>query len=132
MLDMLSSLLAAVGGLIVFAAAWYVHQKVRMTRTACIAAMVGGFITYAGIIGSWANEYAKQVGIVCAAGVFVLVCIIIADIKGKKKGADKPALIAFFLVPIFFVSGLVALSTVIAPSLRNGVDKTTSNMQRIG
>jgi hypothetical protein len=132
MLDMLSSLLAAVGGLIVFAGAYYVHQRVRLTRTACVAAAVGGFITYAGIIGSWANQYASQVGVVCAVGVFVGVCVIVADIKGKKKGADRPALFAFFLVPIFFVSGLVALSTIVAPSLQQGVDKTSTNMQRIG
>jgi hypothetical protein len=132
MINMLSGMLAAVGGLIVFAGAYYVHQKVRLTRTACVAAAVGGFITYSGIIGSWANQYAQQVGIISAVGVFVGVCVIVADIKGKKKGADRPALFAFFFVPIFFVSGLVALSTIVAPSLQNGVEKTTTNMQRIG
>jgi hypothetical protein len=132
MLDVLSNLFAAVGGLVVFAGAYYVHQKVRLTRTACVAAAVGGFITYAGVLGSWANQYAKQVGIVCAVGVFVGVCVIIADIKGKKKGADRPALFAFFLVPIFLASGLVAMSTVIAPNLQHGVEKTGTQMQRIG
>jgi hypothetical protein len=132
MLTMFSSLLAAVGGLIVFAGAYYVHQRVRLTRTACIAAAVGGFITYAGIIGSWANQYAKQISIVCAVGVFVGVCVIVADIKGKKKGADRPALFAFFLVPIFLASGLAAMSTVVAPALHDGVQKTSTQMQRIG
>lgn len=133
MIDLLSNLLAAVGGLIVFAGAYYVHQKVRLTRTACVAATVGGFITYSGIIGSWANRYATQIGILCAVAVFVGVCVIIADVKGKKKGADRPALFAFFLVPIFLVSGLVALSTVVAPALRNGVEKTSTEMQqRVG
>ena len=104
MLDMLSNMLAAIGGLIVFAGAWYIHQKVRLTRTACIMAAVGGFITYSGVVGSWANQYASQLGVICAVGVFVGICVIVADIKGKKKGADKPALIAFFLVPIFLAS----------------------------
>lgn len=132
MIDMLSNMLAAIGGLIVFAGAYYIHQKVRLTRTACVVAAIGGFITYAGVIGSWANQYASQIGIIAAVGVFVGICIIVADVKGKKKGADRPALFAFFLVPIFAVSGLVAISTIVAPSLQNGVEKTGTQMQRIG
>jgi hypothetical protein len=131
MIDMLSGLLAAVGGLIVFAAAYYVHQKVRMTRTACVAAMVGGFITVAGALGDWVNQYAQELGIAAVAGVFIGICIIVADIKGKRKGADRPALFAFFFVPVFFVAGLSSLVTVTEP-LRDGVRETTTNMQRIG
>jgi hypothetical protein len=132
MIETLSNLLTAVAGLVVFGGAYYIHQKVRLTRTACIAAAVGGFITYAGVIGSWANRYASQLGVVCAVGVFVGICVIVADIKGKKKGADRPALFAFFLVPIFLMSGLVALASV-TKEFSEGVKKTTSNVeQRIG
>ncbi|AEV86847.1 hypothetical protein ACWT_5829 [Actinoplanes sp. SE50] len=131
MLNMFSSLLATVGGLIVFAGAWYIHQKVRLTRTACVMAAVGGFVTYSGVVGSWANQYARQLGIVCAVAVFVGVCIIVADIKGKKKGADRPALIAFFLVPIFLASGIGVLPT-ITKGLRDGVQKNTTQMQKMG
>jgi hypothetical protein len=133
MIDLLSSLLAAVGGLVVFAAAYYVHQKVRLTRTACVAAAVGGFITYSGVIGSWANRYASQVAVVTAVGVFIWICVIVADVKGKKKGADRPALFAFFFLPIFLVSGLVAASTLVSTQLRPAVEKTTTNIQqRVG
>ena len=132
MFDMLSGMLAAVAGLIVFAGAYYVHQKVRLTRTACVFAAIGGFITYAGVIGSWVNRYATQVGILCAVLVAVGICVIVADIRGKKKGADRPALFAFFFVPIFLVSGLMAVTSIVAPLLRDGVQKTTTQMQRIG
>lgn len=132
MIDLLSGILSALGGLIVFAGAYYVHQRVRLTRTACVAAAIGGFITVAGSLGDWANQYARQLGIACAVGVFIGVCIIVADIKGKKKGADRPALFAFFFVPIFFVAGLTALASFVAPQLREGVQQTTTNMQRIG
>ena len=131
MIDMLSSFFAAIGGLIVFAGAYYVHQKVRLTRTACVAAAVGGFITYSGVVGSWVNTYAKQVGIVCAVAVFVGLCVIVADVKGKKKGADRPALFAFFLVPIFLVSGLSA-ATSLSQDFRHGVEKTGTQMQKVG
>jgi hypothetical protein len=132
MIDLLSGLLGTVGGLIVFAGAYYVHQKVRLTRTACVMATVAGFVTYSGVIGSWANQYARQIGVFSAVAVVVGICVIVADIKGKKKGADRPALFAFFLVPIFLVSGLVAVSTVVAPALQRGVEKTGTQMQRIG
>ena len=132
MFDMLSSIFSALGGLVVFAGAYYIHQKVRLTRFACLMAAVGGLITYAGPAGSWLNQFAAQLGIACAVGVVIGICVIVADVKGKKKGADRPALFAFFLVPIFLASGLVSLSTVVAPDLRDGVDKTTNNMQRIG
>lgn len=133
MIAMFSSFLAAVGGLVVFAGAYYVHQRVRLTRTACIAAMVGGFITYAGVIGSWANKYAAQVGVIAAVGVFVWICVIVADVKGKKKGADRPALFAFFFLPIFLVSGLVAASSLVSTQLRPAVEKTTTSIQqRVG
>ena len=131
MIETLSNVLTAIGGLLVFGGAYYVHQKVRLTRTACVAAAAGGFITYAGAIGGWVNRYASQLGVVCAVGVFVGLCVIVADVKGKKKGADRPALFAFFLVPIFLMSGLVALSS-LAQQAGHGVQKTTSNMQRVG
>jgi glucose uptake protein GlcU len=132
MIALLSSLLAAVGGLIVFAGAYYVHQKVRLTRTACVMALIGGLITSAGVLGHWANQYAKQLGIICLVGVAVGICVIVADVKGKKKGADRPALYSFFLVPIFLVSGLAALPTLTA-DLRHGVQQNTSQLQqRIG
>lgn len=132
MIDMFSGMLAALGGLVVFGGAYYIHQRVRLTRTACVLAAVGGFITYAGALGSWVNQYASKLGVICAVGVVVGLCVIVADVKGKKKGADRPALFAFFLVPIFLVAGLTALSTQVAPSLRHGVEKTGTQMQRIG
>jgi drug/metabolite transporter (DMT)-like permease len=131
MLDMLSSLLAAVGGLIVFAGAYYIHQKVRLTRFACVMAAVGGFVTLAGGLGGWVNRYAAQLGIIAVVGVIVGIAIIVADVKGKKKGADRPALFAFFLVPIFFLSGLAALPA-LTSDLQDGVRETTTNMQRMG
>lgn len=131
MIEMLTSLLTGLGGLIVFGAAYYVHQKVKLTRTACVLAAIAGFVTLAGGIGDWANRYASQLGIIAVAGVVVGICVIVADIKGKKKGADRPALFAFFLVPIFFLSGLAALPA-LTSDLRDGVRETTSNMQRIG
>lgn len=132
MLTMLHNLLNIVGGLVVFAGAYYVHQKVRLTRAACVMATIGGFVTYGGVIGSWANKYAAQLGIVCAVGVAVGIAVIVADVRGKKKGADRPALFAFFLVPIFLASGLAAMSSVVAPNLQDGVQKTGTQMQRIG
>jgi hypothetical protein len=131
MIDMLSGLLAAIGGLIVFAGAYYIHQKVRLTRFACVMATVGGFVTLAGGIGDFANRYAAQLGVITLVGVVVGICVIVADIKGKKKGADGPALFAFFLVPIFLMAGLAALPPLTA-DLRQGVQQTTTNMQRIG
>ncbi len=131
MIDLLSGILAAVSGLIVFGGAYYVHQKVRLTRTACVMALVGGLITATGVIGDWANRYAAQLGIIALVAVAVGICVIVADVKGKKKGADKPALFSFFLVPIFLVSGLAALPALTA-DLRQGVQQTTSNMQKIG
>lgn len=132
MIHMLSQMLAAVGGLLVFAGAYYVHQRVRLTRTACVAAAIGGFITYSGVIGSWANKYAQQIGIIAAVGVFIWTCVIIADVKGKKKGADRPALFAFFFLPIFLVTGLVAGSALVRTQLGPAVQKTTSQVQRVG
>jgi drug/metabolite transporter (DMT)-like permease len=131
MIAMLSSLLAAVGGLIVFAGAYYIHQKVRLTRFACILAAAGGFVTLAGGLGDYANRYAAQLGILTLVGVIVGIAIIVADVKGKKKGADRPALFAFFLVPIFLMAGLAALPTLTA-DMRQGVQETTTRMQRIG
>ncbi len=131
MINLLSGVLAAVSGLIMFAGAYYVHQKVRLTRTACIMALVGGLMTAAGVIGDWANRYAAQLGIIALVGVAVGICVIVADVKGKKKGADRPALFSFFLVPIFLVSGLAALPSMTA-DLRQGVQQTTTNMQKIG
>ncbi len=119
--------LSTLGGLVIFAAAYYIHQKVRLTRTACILATVGGFMTYTSAIGSWVNGFAVQTGVIAAAGVVVGVCIIVADIKGKKKGADRPALFAFFLVPIFLVAGVLALPAVIEQA-GAGVGKTTTNI----
>ncbi len=131
MIDMLSGLLAALGGLIVFAGAYYIHQKVRLTRTACVLAAAAGFVTLAGGIGDFAFRYATQLGVITVVGVIVGIAIIVADIKGKKKGADRPALFAFFLVPIFLMAGLAALPALTA-DLRQGVQETTSKMQRIG
>lgn len=131
MLDLITNLLAAAGGLVIFAGAYYVHQKVRLTRTACVAALVGGFVTYGGVIGSWMNRFAVAAGVACAVGVFIGVCVIVADVKGKKKGADRPALFAFFLVPIFLFAGLTCL-TVVTADFRDGLQKTTSNMQNMG
>jgi len=131
MIDLFSSLLAAVGGLVVFAGAYYVHQRVRLTRTACVMALIGGLITAAGVIGDWANRYAAQLGIIALVGVFVGICVIVSDIKGKKRGADRPALYSFFLVPVFLVSGVAALPA-LTSDLRQGVQQATTNVQRIG
>ena len=131
MFDMLDNLFAAIGGLVVFGGAYYIHQKVRLTRFACIMATAGGFVTLAGGIGDFATRYASQLGIVTLVGVIVGIAVIVADIKGKKKGADRPALFAFFLVPIFAMAGLAALPALTA-DLRQGIQQTTSNMQRIG
>ena len=131
MIQMLSGILSTIAGLVVFAGAYYTHQKVRLTRTACVMAMIGGFITLAGAIGSWVNQYAVQLGVICAVGVAVGIFIIVADIKGKKKGADRPALFAFFLVPIFFVSGIAAVGS-LTKDLREGVQKNATQMQKLG
>lgn len=121
-------MLSALGGLLVFAGAYYVHQKVRLTRTACVAAAVGGFMMYSTAIGSWLNQYARQAAVVSVVAVFVGICVIVADIKGKKKGADKPALFAFFLVPIFIVSFLAALPQVLDKA-GDSFRQVTNNMQ---
>jgi succinate dehydrogenase hydrophobic anchor subunit len=113
---------------LVFAAAYYIHQKVRMTRFACVVAAGGGFMMYATAIGAWLNQYATQVTLVSFLAVLVGICVIVADVKGKRKGADKPALIAFFLVPVFLVSFLAALPVVVQQA-GAGLQKVSSNMQ---
>lgn len=119
--------LSAIGGLIVFAGAWHIHQKTRLTRAACIMAAIGGFMTYETVIGTWLNRYAVQVGVIAAVAVVIGICVIVADIKGKKKGADKPALVAFFLVPIFLVAGLSAVPPLVTQA-GNGLEKVSSNV----
>jgi hypothetical protein len=119
--------LSGLGGLVVFAGAYYVHQKVRLTRVACVVAAIGGFMLYASATGQWLNRYAAQTAIIAVVAVFIGICVIVADIKGKKKGADRPALFAFFLVPVFIVSFFAALPTVIQQA-GNGVERVTNNM----
>lgn len=121
-------MLSALGGLLVFAAAYYIHQKIRMTRFACVLAAAGGFMLYATAIGSWLNQYARQAVLISFLAVLVGICVIVADVKGKRKGADKPALIAFFLVPVFLVSFLSALPAVMQQA-GDGVRQVTNNMQ---
>jgi hypothetical protein len=128
-MDVISSFLSTLGGFVVFAGAYYVHQKVRLTRTACIVAAIGGFMTYNTSTGTWLNGYAKQVLLIAGVLVFVGICVIIADVKGKKKGADRPALFAFFLVPVFFVAFLAALPTVLSQA-GGGVSKTGDQVQQ--
>jgi len=110
--DTLIAWAAGAGGLLVFGVAWFFHGKLKLTRAACILAAIGGFMTYGAGVGSWVDEIAAKVAIVAFILTLGGIGVIIADIKGKKKGADKPALVAFFLVPVFFVSFLFSLPTV--------------------
>lgn len=119
--------LSALGGFIMFGGAYYVHQKVRLTRTACIMAAAGGFMTYATATGAFLNRYAAQMTIVSFVAVAVGICVIVADIKGKKKGADRPALFSFFLVPVFIVAFFAGLPTVIQQT-GNGIQKATTSV----
>ncbi len=128
-MNIVTAWLSTLGGPIVFAGAWYIHQKVRLTRTACILAFVGGLMTYAAAIGTRVNEYAAKLGILLVVAVFVGICVIVADVKGKKKGADKPALIAFFLVPLFFVAFLSSLPAV-GEQFGDGLEKAGDNVQQ--
>ena len=120
-------ILSAFAGFIVFGGAYYIHQRVRMTRFACVMAAAGGFMTYGTATGQFLNRYAATAGVICGVAVLVGVAIIIADVKGKKKGADKPALFAFFLVPIFVVAGLTAVSGMVSQTT-GGLQSVTSNM----
>ena len=125
MTSQLAGWLSALSGLILFGAAYYIHQRVRLTRTACVIAAAAGFLTYGAAIGGWANRMASQFWWVLVAGMLKMgICIIVADIKGKKKGADRPALFAFFLVPVFLAAFLAALPTVLR--------QVGDNVQRVG
>jgi len=119
--------LATLGGLPLFGAAYWIHQRLRLSRFACVLAALAGFMTYAAVIGSWVNGIAAQVGIVAAIGVIVLGAVIVADVKGKKKGADRPALFAFFLLPIFLVAGLTAMPALFQQA-SSGFQKSTTNI----
>jgi peptidoglycan/LPS O-acetylase OafA/YrhL len=131
MVDLFAGWLATLGGLLVFGAAYYIHQKVRLTRFACVLAVVAGFMTYNSAIGGYLNRYAAQVAIFTFCAVIIGIAVIVADIKGKRKGADRPALFAFFLVPIFFVAFLASLPTV-ADQFGDGVQQTGTGVQRMG
>ncbi len=123
--------LATLGGLLVFAAAYYIHQKVRLTRFACVLAVVAGFMTYNSGVGGWANRWAAQVAVVTFCAVIVGIAVIVADIKGKRKGADRPALFAFFLVPIFLVAFLSSVPSVL-DQFGDGLRQTGDGVQQMG
>lgn len=112
-MDQITHLLQMLSGVIMFGAAYYIHQKVRLTRTACVIASGAGFLTYTSELGGWINGVAVKASIVLVALVAVGICVIVADVKGKKKGADRPALFAFFLVPLFLAAFLAALPQVL-------------------
>lgn len=128
MLGPIASFLVTFSGLIVFAGAYYIHQRVRQTRFACIVAMLGGLMTLASAIGPWVNQYARAVAILAAVGELVGIAVIVADVKGKKKGADRPALFAFFLVPIFFGTFLATMPTLLTQA-GNGLKQVSSSVQ---
>lgn len=129
MLDVIKNWLPTLGGLLVFGAAYYIHQKVRLTRFACVLALLAGFMVYNGQIGSLVNRYAAQVAIITFCAVIIGIAVIVADVKGKRKGADRPALFAFFAVPVFLVSFLAAAPAVLSQS-SEGIQKVGNNVQQ--
>ncbi|MER7280452.1 hypothetical protein ABT369_39045 [Dactylosporangium sp. NPDC000244] len=128
-MDQITHILQMLGGLVLFGAAYYIHQKVRLTRTACVVAFGAGLLTYNSEIGGWVNGVAVKVSIVLFAAVLVGIAVIVADIKGKKKGADRPALFAFYLVPIFFAAFLATLPGVLS-GVGGGAGKVGNHVQR--
>lgn len=130
MFDMLGGWAAALGGLLVFGAAYYIHQKLRLTRFACFVAVAGGLMVYNGQLGALVNQYAAELAIGLFCGMLILVAVIVADVKGKKKGADRPALFAYFLVPIFLVAFLSTLPAVL-DQVSGGVQKTGTQLQQM-
>ncbi len=113
-METLNSIMDASVGLLLFVVAWFAHRK-KMTRFACIVAFIGGLATYFSPVGGWLNSLASRWPWLVFTAVAVCVIVIVADIKGKRKGADKPALFSFFLVPIFFVAFCAAIPTMLAP-----------------
>lgn len=129
-MDALLDIFEAMFGLAMFGLAWWVHDKHKsMSRLACIIALVAGLVTYGGPVGTWANNWlGGQAPLILFLLVLFGVIVIVADVKGKKKGADKPALVAFFLVPLFFIGGLASLDEVggmIGGSIEDIGDKAT-------
>lgn len=112
-MEALQSLVTALFGLALFGAAWHIHTKYRLTRLACVIAVFAGLATYASPIGIWVNDVLGNAPLILFLAVLIAIVVIVADIKGKKKGADKPALVAFFLVPLFLIGGLAALPSVL-------------------
>ncbi|GAA0719696.1 hypothetical protein Drose_06000 [Dactylosporangium roseum] len=123
-MNQITAFLSTLSGLVLFGAAYYIHQKVRLTRTACVIAAAAGLLTYTSAIGTWVNSIAAKASILLVAAVVVGICVIVADVKGKKKGADRPALFAFFLVPLFLVAFISTLPNVL-DQVGDSVDRVT-------
>lgn len=134
-MDTIQAIVGAIFGFLLFGAAWHIHSTYRMTRVASLLAAAAGFIAYVGPAGVWLNRFLGQAPLLLFLGVLVGIVVIIADIKGKRKGADKPALVAFFLVPLFFIGGLAALPAVgnmLGDGLQKAGNNATTQLSRIG
>ena len=129
-MGVLNGWLSLLTGLVLFGGAYYIHQRVRLTRFACVLALLAGFIVYNGQLGGIVNRYAAQAAVLLFVGVTIGIAVIVADIKGKKKGADRPALFAFFLVPIFLVAFLSTLPSILGQA-SSGVEKVGNNVQQM-
>jgi hypothetical protein len=119
----MSQLINPVFGVLLFAAAWYIHTKYARTRFATVIALLAGLITYNSPIGAWLNDFlGKNAPLLLFIGGLILSVIIFVDIKGKKKGADKPALTAFYLLPIFVVGFIASLPAVFGMGADSAVE----------
>jgi hypothetical protein len=125
-MDTIQNIIGALFGFALFGAAWHIHSKYRMTRLASLISAAAGFIAYVGPAGVWLNNWLGQAPLLLFLGVLIGLVVIVADIKGKRKGADKPALVAFFLVPLFFIGFLAALPAV-GGMLGDGLEKAGEN-----
>ena len=122
---------STLAGFVFFGVAVFAHRK-RLTRFACVLAAIAGFMTYAAAIGTAINDFAARFPVLLVAGVAVGLIVIVVDIRGKRKGADKPALFAFYLVPIFLVAFITSLPKVLADAgdgLRKTGEQITSQME---
>ncbi len=121
------AMLNGLAGIALFGVAFFAHSKLRLTRVGCVIALIAGLVTFGSPAGDWANKLAAASPWIPFLIVLGLGLVIVADVKGKKKGADKPALIAFYLVPVFFVAFLVALPTVF-DDVGDGAEKIGDKM----